>query len=380
MFETGSSFSSVINNRTVAALAQRIAQHLPTFKSKAFIQFCFMEKQMYGERIQLVKTGLKTFLPPVTSVKDAHKNAKILVKSLPPRIEESEAGTSRWDSFIVMPMGEYVQESYLAFPLTPIEIAQALDQLKIMTISFTSENSVRPFLRAYEKETLRYLYDCTKDKNVHVRRWASEGVRPRLPLASPIQRFKINPRPLLPILEALKDDSHDYVYRSVANLLNDIAKDNPDFVTTLLVKWNKNAGPTRSWLIKHALRTLIKKGNPQALAIMGIKIVPFTLGKINITKTVKKGSHLAFQATLINGKQPAQFIIDFGIMFKKHKKESIKIFKLKKAQLLANEKVLIEGKFCCKDYSTRKVYPGKHKFFLQINGDKTAPMTFSIEL
>ena len=42
--------------------------------------------------------------------------------------------------------------------------------------------------------------------------------------------FVADPTPVLPLLEALRDDESEYVRRSVANHLNDISKDHPDLV------------------------------------------------------------------------------------------------------------------------------------------------------
>ncbi|WP_235048444.1 hypothetical protein [Arcticibacter svalbardensis] len=69
-----------------------------------------------------------------------------------------------------------------------------------------------------------------------VRRLASEGSRPRLPWAMAIPELKRNPASILLILENLNDDLSEVVRRSVANNLNDIAKDNPQVVFEIAKK------------------------------------------------------------------------------------------------------------------------------------------------
>ena len=105
------------------------------------------------------------------------------------------------------------------------------------------------------------------DKNVHVRRLASEGLRPRLPWAKKLDLFIDNPKPILKIIKNLKDDDSRFVQKSVANNLNDILKDNFDMGIKTITNWSKGATPQRKWVLKHALRNQVKKGNPAAKKI-----------------------------------------------------------------------------------------------------------------
>jgi len=108
----------------------------------------------------------------------------------------------------------------------------------------------------------------SKNKNKHIRRLASEGVRPRLPWASKLDQFIKNPKPILPILNNLKDDSSKYVQKSVANCINDILKDNSKIGKTLIDKWKLKPTKERKWIIKHALRNLIKTNDKWALKVV----------------------------------------------------------------------------------------------------------------
>ena len=75
--------------------------------------------------------------------------------------------------------------------------------------------------------------------------------------------------PILPLLEALRHDPEEYVRRSVANNLNDIAKDHPDLVVAITARWWLDSSADERRMISHALRTLVKQGHRGALAVLG---------------------------------------------------------------------------------------------------------------
>ena len=136
-----------------------------------------------------------------------------------------------------------------------------------LTRRFSAEFSMRPFLIRWPERTLERLMEWTRDPDPHVRRLCSEGARPRLPWAVRIPQFIKDPRPVLPILEALKDDSDLYVRRSVANHIGDIAKDHPELAFEICERWVEGASTERRWLIRHAVRHPAKKGVKAALQI-----------------------------------------------------------------------------------------------------------------
>jgi 3-methyladenine DNA glycosylase AlkC len=136
-----------------------------------------------------------------------------------------------------------------------------------LTRRFTAEFSLRVFLRQEQQRTLDRLRQWTRDPDPHVRRLCSEGSRPRLPWAERIPAFVTDPRPTLPLLEALKDDPDLYVRRSVANHLGDIAKDHPDLAFEICARWVAGASEERKWLIRHAVRHPAKHGVKAALRL-----------------------------------------------------------------------------------------------------------------
>ena len=136
-----------------------------------------------------------------------------------------------------------------------------------LTRRFSAEFSMRPFVIQWPERTLTRLLEWTRDPDPHVRRLCSEGTRPRLPWAIRIPALILDPRPVIPILEALRDDPEEYVRRSVANHLGDIAKDHPELAFEICERWMPGASEDRKWLIRHAVRHPAKKGIAAALRL-----------------------------------------------------------------------------------------------------------------
>ena len=131
---------------------------------------------------------------------------------------------------------------------------------------------MRAFFLKYPEKTLAIFKKWAKDKNPHVRRLVSEGSRPYLPWGKKLPQFEKDPSPTLALLELLKNDSSEYVRKSVANHLNDHAKKHPDLVVDTLKRWDAELSAKESKrMIKHALRTLLKQRHSGALDVLGFK-------------------------------------------------------------------------------------------------------------
>lgn len=192
---------------------------------------------------------------------------RVLLRSLTPARGDTER--SGMEVFFYLPHSAFIAE-YGVDPhgnagRDPFDVSMKA-QYEI-TRRFTAEFSIRPFLDRFPDRTLAVLRRWTRDPCPHVRRLCSEGSRPRLPWGMRLRGFVRDPRPALPILEALKDDPSLYVRRSVANHLGDIAKDHLDLVLQLCERWLDGASNDRRWLIRHALRHPAKKGVSSALRL-----------------------------------------------------------------------------------------------------------------
>ena len=238
-------------------LAGKIRSEYGSFDSRGFIRIISDGTQNLElkDRVEFIADTLKEKLP------DEYKEAiRILKRILGPE-NEKETGMFT-EGYWLMPVAKYVEKYGLDHYQTSIAL------IKEITKRNTGEYCIRPFIARYPQRTLATMKKWSTDKNVHVRRLSSEGLRPRLPWASKMDRFIEDPRPILEILENLKDDDSRFVQKSVANNLNDILRDNYQIGIRVIKKWASNSGPDRSWIIKHALRNEIKKGNKEATRII----------------------------------------------------------------------------------------------------------------
>lgn len=258
----------------------------------------------------------------------------------------------------------------------------SLPALERFTQHMTCEYAVRPFIIQNQSRMLDQMMAWTTHPHHEVRRLASEGCRPLLPWGKVLHHLKQDPTPILPILEALKDDPERYVRLSVANNLNDIAKNNPDIVIGVLSRWAVDADDNRAWLIKHALRTLIKQGNPQALALVG-----FPMGcdiQVENLKVIPNSIKLGDEITLSfdiksTSDEPQKLMIDYKVHFvRANGGRNAKVFKLSQRDLLPRETITINKKHSFHPITTRRYYAGLHTIEIQINGVVYGTVDFTL--
>lgn len=257
----------------------------------------------------------------------------------------------------------------------------SLPALEQFTQLSSAEFAVRPFIVQDSKRMMAQMHKWASHDNHHVRRLATEGCRPRLPWAMALPAFKKDPTPILRILDFLKNDESDYVTRSVANNFNDITKDNPQVVLDWLIKWQKQPTDSIRWITGHALRTLIKAGDSQALALLGYGEVDVSIDNFTISpERISMGEEIKFSFDLISDKDESQaLMIDYAMHFvRANGKTSPKVFKLKKMDLAPNETITISKKHNFKPISTRRYYPGTHTIAIQVNGKIIAERDFEI--
>ena len=359
-------FKELFNPALVKDLAAHIKRRWKDFDDKVFVAAAlkdFKDLEMKARASQIA-TALGAYLP-----RDVPRALKLLVSTLRPLdksgnpVKDPARGLA---GMVIWPMGDYVARHGLA------HIDQSLATLRELTIRSTAEFAIRPFLARDPKKTLSVMKAWAKDKNHHVRRLVSEGTRPRLPWGLRLKSFVADPKPILPILETLKNDTSDYVRRSVANSLNDIAKDHPDLVAGIAAKWMKGATKERARLVRHACRSLIKAGHGKTLAALGYSSKPevvlktFTLD----TPTVKFGAHAAFTVELgSTAKVPQNIVLDYVVHHQKKNGETTpKVFKWKTLTLKPGDTVRLDRRHAMKAITTRSYYPGRHRIDVMVNG------------
>lgn len=313
------------------------------------------------DRVRLIRDQFKKTLPD-----DYPKALNIILKTL---------DRGHLSGFALWPLTEFVQ----TYGLDHIEVS--LRALKKMTVLFTSEWAIRPFVQKDLQTTLGFLKSNVNDSNEHVRRWVSEGTRPRLPWGERLHVFIAKPKLVIDLISPLKFDSSLYVRKSVANHLNDLAKDHPELIVQTLKGWKKQAKNETEkqridWIIRRALRTLIKDGNKLALALVGVdpnaKVEIQNL-TINSTK-LNLGQTLSFDFKVLSkSKKTESVVLDYIIHFvKSNGMTSPKVFKLKNLELKPGESLKVNKKHSLRQITTRKYYPGVHKLEIQLNGNSMA--------
>jgi 3-methyladenine DNA glycosylase AlkC len=259
----------------------------------------------------------------------------------------------------------------------------AMQSLKVMTQRFSSEFGIRYCLRQDPEQAISIMAGWTGDPNRHVRRLVSEGARPRLPWAIQLPSLIADPRPGLDLLERLKDDPDPYVRRSVANHLNDISKDHADLVVERAEAWMAGATTERQSLLRHGLRTLIKKGDLRALALFGREPGRVRYGTLELKSAlVSFPGSLDFAIELQSiADHPASVSVDYVIQFRKANGSlSAKVFKGGEWTLSPSEKRYFRRSHAFRPITTRRYYPGEHRLQIRINGTDTPAVPFELEL
>jgi 3-methyladenine DNA glycosylase AlkC len=356
-------------------LIDRMAAHLAAHGAGAFDGPAFAARARDG----LEALELKARSDWIARALDAHlpgdfdAACAIILAALHPEtdapddsIPSDDRGIRGW---AVMPMADVVTARALA-DADPRAFDRAMDVLAAMTQRFSAEFAIRPLILHDPHRALGHVRRWTEHPNRHVRRLASEGTRPRLPWGLRLGPFVADPAPLLPILTRLRDDSEDYVRRSVANSLNDIAKDHPDLIADLAADWLRDAPSPRARLVRHALRTLIKQGHPAALAALGHGPASVSLDALAVSPHVRFGAALDIALTLRSEEsEPREIVLDYVIHHvKANGTTSPKVFKWRTLTLKPGETLRLARRHAIRPITTRVYYDGTHRLEIVANG------------
>lgn len=258
--------------------------------------------------------------------------------------------------------------------------------LERFTVGSSSEFAIRPFILLNPERAMRKMQEWSKHPNEHVRRLSSEGCRPRLPWSIDLPIYKKEPFPVLALLENLKSDPSLYVRKSVANNLNDIAKDNPEMVLETAQRWIGST-PETNWILRHGCRTLIRKANPKALALFGYEEPSednplFSNATLAVEPTqlyIGKSVQLNYSLTL-QVKAKSNIRLEYGIDFiKSNGKPSRKLFLLSDRAVSGELQVSGTRNHSFADLTTRRHYPGIHRIVLLVNGQEAAETTLILK-
>ena len=344
-------------------LARELAAVAPRFDTEVFLQLTLdgLGTRSLMQRLQQCAVAADAALP------GAYRQKVGVLKKLAPRVGHD---------FVAIFLSDFVAR----FGADDFDFS--LEALRFFTRFGSAEFAVRPFIAAEPERAFAALSEWTRDPHEAVRRLASEGARPRLPWGLQLRELVRDPRPCAVLLEALKDDPSASVRRSVANHLNDISKDHPEWVLDLLETWDLDR-ESQGWIARHACRTLIKRGHPRALRLFGFGAAPQVEATLSLQPArLRLGERLGLRAELRSrSARPQRLAVDYVIHYVKARGPAFeKVFKWTVLDLPARGEAVLEKSQLLRDFTTRKHHPGQHRVELQVNGARLAAADFLLKL
>ena len=358
------------NEEAAQAWARQVSSVYSQFDSELFVRIVTrgLGRLEFKQRVLRFARALRETLP-----QDIPDAMGVLVECFPEPLPDCDSPNDGW---LQWPAGEFIALYGLEHP------EDSLEAMEVLTQVFTAEFAVRPFVARYPEQTLAHLLSLVEHPSPHVRRWCSEGLRPRLPWGRVLRHLVEDPGPIFPVLETLKDDPELYVRRSVANNLNDISKDHPELLLDLCRQWLKGASEERRWGIKHALRTLTRQGHPGALALQGFGPVGRSIGvALELSsRTLVMGEEIVLTATLSNsGKKALRLQLDYVLhLVRRRGKMNEKVFKWKSLELGPGEALKLTRNHRLEPNTQRRLYPGTHAVEVQLNGERFGRSEFHL--
>ena len=371
-------FKNLFSAALVRTAGQALARAWPEFERRRFERIAVkgLDQLEMKARAMQIADALEATLPAsfdaACGVIEAALAPPLPADGAATADNDTAAGLSGW---IVWPLGEFVARRGIDEP------ERAFAALHALTQRLTSEFAIRPFLVRHPQLTLATLLGWTRDPSPHVRRLCSEGSRPRLPWGLRLQVLVADPSPTLPILAALQDDPSDDVRRSVANHLNDIAKDHPALVVDWVRRHLPGANTARRALLRHASRTLIKQGHAPMLALWGVGAAFEGRCKLALSpRRVAVGQSVEMTLTLRSQAASAQpMLIDYAVHHVKAAGGTrAKVFKGWQLTLAPGESRTLVRRHSFRPVTTRRYHAGTHVIEVSINGAVAASASLAL--
>lgn len=350
-------------------LATVLTATIPGFDQQVFIRRIFnedFEQKELKARMRHTAAVVHSFLGPF------FPDNAVLISAVIKELRRQQFGE---DQLAFMFLPDYVE----VYGLDHYEAA--VTAIEELTQFVSCEYAVRPLLLRYEKQMIRQMIRWAKHDNHKVRRLASEGSRPRLPWAVAIPALKADPGPILPLLESLKNDPHEWVRKSVANCLNDIAKDHPELVIRIAKDWKGRTRETDA-IVKHGCRTLLKQAHPAILELYGLDSAAIALGNFDIPiPEVTIGDYLSFNFTVSNkSREPRMIRLEYAVYYlRQNNSRSKKVFKISERIFEPGETITIQRRQSFKLITTRQFYPGIQQLSVIINGKEHELRSFELK-
>lgn len=363
-------FKNLLGPSQVRGLAASFKRAWPAFPEARFVAAATrgLEPLKLKARARHIAAALDAALPG-----DRSQALRLFIRALGPKLTTTgDFGPTLFAGFA---LSAWVEAHGLA------DVPLGLRANYELTQRFTAEFSLRPLLEQATTPTLTALKTWVQDDSPHVRRLVSEGTRPLLPWGARLRRFADDPSPVFALLEQLKDDPSEYVRRSVANNLNDHAKTHPDLVLATAKRWLRGASTERRRLVERGLRTLVKRGDPTALALLGAGAADGLQVTASVApRTVKVGEQVRLTASVRNASDAvAHVVVDAKVHFvTKTGKASVKAFRLGRLDVAAGQAAQVSRPLALVHRTIRRLYPGRHRVDVQVNGRLTPAGHFTL--
>ena len=349
----GSPLKNQIDAAAVERLAVQLQHHTPDFPAHEFQRAAThgLEPLALKARVQHVARALRDALP-----REWPDALGVLLVGMGPALQGTDAVAEK---MYLWPVLQAVEDHGLSHPQHSIRALPALTQ------RFSAEFAIRPYIEQHPDVAWPLLMAWTEHPNVHVRRLASEGCRPQLPwgrhLHGTISRG-------LAVIENLKDDPERYVQRSVANHLNDVARIRRDTAMAVARRWAQRPTPARQWILRHGLRSCIKAGDVEALALIGFAAPDVVVKSFVVSPhRVRKGEAVTLSAEIISRRRQS-LMVDVAVDFCRSTGKRRKVFKGGVRRLEKGASWTWSHRLSFRPISTRQYWAGRQDVTLQING------------
>lgn len=369
-------FKNVFHPQAIRLTAELLGKQDSSFDRKAFVRMAEnnLEALELKQRSEQIYHALCRHLPA-----DFECAAEIIRAALHPSCDGSAGGVGVSEEgirgWMIMPLAEYAGRA------GAVDVSTALGLLRELTMRFTSEFGIRHLWLSHPQQVMTTVSSWVHDENEHVRRLVSEGSRPRLPWGRQLPDFIAHPQATWHLLEGLRDDPSPYVRKSVANHLNDNARDHPQLVLDLARQWHRGAPLERQRLLRHALRNLLKQGHPQALALYQLDSPQLCAVDLNVlTPEVKMGGELAFDFRMQSAAAVEQKLrLDLVLHYQKAKGTlAPKVYRWKDLTLAEGEVHEARRRHSFRPITTRVYHPGRHSLEIKANGQVIAAADFQL--
>lgn len=374
------SFKNMFNEQFFIKFMEDLKLVIYDFDTEKFVSQIMDEEwkdRGYKQRTTHITTILGRFLP------GDYKKAVFKIFELLDCVKDKLPDFSKIDdknfNLLTLEYGpildNYIEQYGINDYETSIKVIEKITQFT------TCEFVTHAFIAKYPDKMMKQMLAWSTHEHWGVRRLASEGCRPRLPWAMALPRLKKDPAPIIPILENLKNDPSKFVRLSVANNLNDIAKDNPKIIIALAKSW-KGKSKNVDWVIKHGCRTLLKQGNTEIMSLFGLGSIEniTTENSQILTPKVKIGEAVEFCFDLSNyNKRKTKIRLEYGIYYQKSNGAlAKKIYKISEKEYAENSVIHVVKKHSFCAITTRAFYSGLHQITIIVNGNEFERLNFEL--